>query len=226
MSSIRNLTLAEQAYEELKARIVTGRLPAGRRLLADELATELAISPTPIKEALAELERDGLVETTARRASTVRRFSAEDIAEIFDARILIETNAIAAAIRARRVNAAFLDELRRLFSLQMRSVERRTRDGLAEALRYDREFHEAIVASGGNKVLSAWHGILLRQTQTIRCYSIDRYDATRSRGEHAAIIAALEIGKTTAAVKAMRAHLEASRGEMLSRPADDLPPRP
>ena len=224
--SIRRATLAEQAYEELTARIVSGRLPAGQRLLADELASQLAISPTPVKEALAELERDGLVEGTSRRASTVRRFSAADIAAIYEARILIETHAIAAALRARRVDTAFLTALRATFDAQMANAELRTPAGLAEAIRLDRTFHEAIVGQGGNAVLSGWHGLLLRQTQTIRSYSLDRYDVTRSRNEHMAILDALGAGKVAPAVAALRAHLTASRDEMLQRPADDLPPRP
>lgn len=226
MNALRNTTLAEQAYEELKTRIVSGRLPAGQRLLAEELATQLAISPTPIKEALAELERDGLVEGTSRRASTVRRFSATDIAEIYDARILIETHAIAAALRARRVDGDFLAELETIFARQMAHCERRNPADLAEAIRLDREFHESIVAQGGNSVLAGTHRVLLRQTQTIRSYSLDRYDIARSRTEHGAIVEALRAGKVAPAVRALRLHLEASRAEMLSRPETDLPPRP
>ena len=226
MPALRHATLSEQAYEELRARIVSGRLPAGRRLLAEELASELAISPTPVKEALAALERDGLVEGTARRASVVRRFTGEDIAEIYDARILIETEAVARALRARRVDGVFLAELADLFERQMAHAERRNDGGLAEAIRLDREFHEAIVARGGNRVLVGWHRILLRQTQTIRSYSIERYDITRSRTEHGAILATLRAGRVAPAVRAMRLHLEASRAEMLSRPPGELPPRP
>ena len=62
MVALKRLTLAEQAYEELQEQIVSGRLPAGQRLLADELADAMAISQTPVKEALARLELDGLVE--------------------------------------------------------------------------------------------------------------------------------------------------------------------
>ena len=224
--SLQHATLAEQAYEELTARIVSGRLPAGQRLLADELASQLAISPTPVKEALAELERDGLVEGTSRRASTVRRFSRTDIAEIYEARMLIETHAIATALRAHRVNLSFLTALQATFDAQMANAELRSPAGLAEAIRLDREFHEAIVSQGGNAVLSGWHRLLLRQTQTIRSYSLDRYDVMRSRIEHAAILNGLRAGKVGPAIAALQAHLVASRDEMLIRPADDLPPRP
>src|SRR5689334_6450740 len=95
LQKARRQTLAEQAYEELQSQIMSGALPAGQRLLPEELAERLAISQTPVKEALAALERDGLVEGVSRRASNVRRFSAEDVEEIHQARILIELDAIA-----------------------------------------------------------------------------------------------------------------------------------
>ena len=224
MTMMTHATLAQQAYEELKARIVSGRLPPGQRLLAEELAGQLSISQTPVKEALAELERDGLVAGASRRASVVRRFIAADIAEIYEARILIEVHAADVAARARRVTAAVLAGLQATYGAQIAHAERRTAADLAEAIRLDREFHEAIVALGGNNLLASWHRLILRQTQTIRSYSLERYDVARMRVEHAAIIAALRGGSATAAVRALRAHLTASRDEMLSRAPEDLPP--
>jgi DNA-binding GntR family transcriptional regulator len=226
MTGMRHATLAEQAYEELKYRIMSGRLPAGQRLLAEELASELAISQTPIKEALAELARDGLVEGGARRTSTVRRFTAADIAAIYEARILIETHAVAAALRARRVDAAWLDMLEAILTANLDHAERRNPADLAEAIRLDREFHEAIVERGGNPVLTGCHRLLVRQTQTFRSYTLESYDVGRARPEHGQILRALRTGKRAAAVKALRVHLIASREEMLSRPAGALPPRP
>jgi DNA-binding GntR family transcriptional regulator len=227
MKALRRATLAEQAYEELQAQIVSGRLPAGRRLLAEELATQLDISPTPVKEALALLERDGLVLTEARLGSVVRRFTASDIAEIYDARILIETHAVAAGVKARRVTPAYIDGLQATYEAQIAHAERRNNSDLAEAIRLDRSFHEALVSLGANRIMAGWHRAILRQTQTARSYSLERYDVDRARAEHATIIAAFREGGAAAAiVRALRDHLVRSRAEMLSRAPDELPPRP
>lgn len=226
MIAIRRATLAEQAYQELQAQIATGRLPAGRRLLADELASQLAISQTPVKEALAQLERDGLVESEARHGSVVRRFSAEDIAEIYEARILIETHAVRVGVGARRNTPAFLAALQATYEAQQAHAVRRNTDDLAEAIRLDRAFHEALVSLGTNRTVAGWHCMLLRQTQTIRSYSLERYDVPRARDEHSAIIAALRGTSAAMAVRAVREHLTRSREEMLSRAPQDLPPRP
>lgn len=223
MNVVHRPTLAEQAYEELQAQIISGRLPAGQRLLPEELAGQLAISQTPIKEALVQLERDGLVVGTARRASMVRRFSIDDIIEIYDARILIEVNAVRIGVPARRATASFVARLQATFELQMRNAERQTGEGLAEAIRLDREFHAALVSLGGNRLLAGWHRVLLQQTQTLKSYSLRNYRVAETRAEHAAIIDALKEGRGSAVVRALRGHLLASRDEMLARPPEDLP---
>lgn len=223
MNVVHRPTLAEQAYEELQAQIVSGRLQAGQRLLPEELAGQLAISQTPVKEALVQLERDGLVVGTARRASMVRRFSIDDIVEIYDARILIEVNAVRIGVPARRATGSFIARLQATFETQMRNAERQTSEGLAEAIRLDREFHAALVSLGNSRLLAGWHRVLLQQTQTLKCYSLRNYRVAETRTEHAAIIDALKDGRATAVVRALRRHLQASRDEMLARPPEDLP---
>jgi DNA-binding GntR family transcriptional regulator len=226
MASVVRSTLAEQAYEALQDRIVSGRLPAGHRLRTDELADSLAISQTPIKEALALLERDGLVEGASRRGSVVRRFSLADIEEIYAARMLIELDAAANGMAAGRATPEFVDNLRAIFAEHMAHVKKQSEDGLFDAIRLDREFHEAIVALGQNSLLGGWHRVVLRQTQAIRNYPLSRYDVGRTRREHLAIIEAFDSGNPGTVIEALRTHLIASRDEFLSRPPEELPTGP
>jgi DNA-binding GntR family transcriptional regulator len=222
----RRPTLAEQAYEELQEQIISGQLPAGRRLLADELAGLLDVSQTPVKEALNRLERDGLIQAESRRGASVRRFSRADMDQIYEARLLLECHAARVGIAERRVTPEFLERLQGLYDTQMIEVARQTNAGLAESIRLDREFHELIVSLAANAVISGWHRIAIRQTQTIRNYSIARYDGRRLKGEHLAIIAALRGQDTEATLAALGFHLKASLEEFLSRPPEDLPTRP
>lgn len=205
---------------------MSGALPAGQRLLADELAGSLAISQTPVKEALALLERDGLVESASRRGSVVRRYSLADIEEIYAARMLLELHAVETGFAAGLTTSAFVDTLRQIFREQMENVEKQSEGGLFEAIRLDREFHEQIVRLSQNRLLIGWHRLVLRQTQTIRNYSLARYDPERTRHEHSAIIGAFDGSRAEAAIAALRNHLTASRNEFLSRPAEELPMRP
>jgi len=226
MVAIRRLTLAEQAYQELQEQIVSGRLPAGQRLLADELADELAVSQTPVKEALARLVLDGLVEGASRRASVVRRFSLADIEQIYEARLLLEIHTTVAGLVAGRATPEFADRLEAVFDRQMAEIGKQNDEGLAEAIRLDREFHELLVSLGENRLIADWHRIALRQTQTIRNYSLERYDINRVRREHGAIVRAVRSQNADDVAAALRFHLTASRDEFLSRPPEDLPLRP
>lgn len=225
MRALKRATLAEQAYEELRSQIVSGRLRAGDRLLADELADRLAISQTPVKEAIAQLERDGLVEGAARRVSVVRRFSPEDIVEIFEARMLAELHSVSAGFAAGRVTPEFAAQLRAIFAEHISEVEKQSEEALADAVRLDREFHEALVGLGANATIADWHRVVLRQTQTVRNFTLKSYTLERTRREHAAIVEAIERGDADATIEALRYHLTASRDAMLSREPEDLPLR-
>ncbi len=225
MIKSRRPTLAEQAYEELGEQIVSGHLPAGRRLLAEELAGQLEISPTPVKEALNRLEREGLVEAEARRGSMVRRFTRADMDQTYSARLMLEEHAASVGIRNGRVTPEFLAHLQAIYDDHMAEIALQTTQALAVAIQLDRKFHELIVSLAENSLISNWHRISIRQTQTIRNYSLARYDAGRLRGEHLAIIEALRKKDVEATVEALRFHLSASLQEFLSRPPEEMPTR-
>ena len=223
MATLTRATLAEQAYEELHSQIVSGRRPAGQRLLSERLADELAISQTPVKEALALLERDGLVEGNSRKASAVRRFTRDDILQIYDARMLIELNAIAIGRRMKRVTPAFLADLERAHEAQKIHAERRTREDLAEALRHDRAFHSCIVSLTENYLMIGWHRTILHQTQTIRTHSLETYKTPRSWQDHEAILNAFKRADFAAAARELRTHLTGSCEQLASRLRETMP---
>ncbi|BDA83134.1 GntR family transcriptional regulator [Aureimonas sp. SA4125] len=218
-------TLARQAYAEIQSKILSGELSAGQRLLPDELAQELAVSQTPIKEALALLERDGLVTGTDRRASLVRRFSVADIGEIYEARILLETNALSTGFAASRVDAAFIRKASDLCQAQLRLMPARSQGVLVKAIALDREFHEMIMKLGGNEVLTGWHQSIQLRIQTVRTYSVETYVFERMSREHQRIIDAFAGGRIEEMVAALRDHLVSSRDDLIARRPDELPVR-
>lgn len=216
---LRRSTLAEQAYRTLRERIVKGDLPAGHRLLPEEISQALAISPTPVKEALSMLERDGLVIVSARRGSTVRTFSAREIAELYDARLTIEARAIQVGLAHGRVDEAFLARLDACAAQLAERSRHRSRTELRQALRLDHDLHTLIVKLADNSVLADWHQRLLRQTQLVRVYSIRSFDTGRlelAQREHAALIAALRARDAGAAMRALETHLATSCANVLA----------
>lgn len=217
MSRIVRSTLAEQVYTDLRDRILSGRFAAGQRLMPEELAGDLAISPTPIKEALLRLATDGLVETETRRGAIVRRFTAADVAELYEARQLVEGYALAQGFVRRTIDTKAIAELRALQNALVARRSEASQDGLTEALALDRAFHTRLVALAGNSVLTDWHARIVAQTHTMRVYSLESYKLERLQAEHEAILSALAEADQEAASAALERHLRQSRNELLTR---------
>lgn len=206
-------TLAEQAYQELRERIISGRLPGGRRLLPNDLAADLGISPTPVKEACLRLEADGLVSTSSRRGMVVRSFSEEDVEEIYAARILIEKGAVEAAFDAGRLDEAVCSSLSRSLDQHRRFAAGTSLDDLSQALLHDRAFHSTLVAAAGIRTISEAHARILGQTHTLFVSVPGDYE--RSVAEHQAIFDAVTAGDRRRTLEALINHLTRSRENTL-----------
>jgi DNA-binding GntR family transcriptional regulator len=217
MGGIIRSTLSEQAYRAIRERILNGELPPDRPLMAEELSRMLSISPTPVKEALVMLARDGLVDAPARRSSTVRRFSAKDVREIYEARIMVECRAVTAGIEAGRVTDGFLRQLREIDRAYAGHGKQRTEAGLRLVLEQDFAFHTLIGSLGANDVIAAWHQTLLNQVQTVRIYSLDLYNFDEAAKDHRAILRALSRRDEEATAAALRHHLTRSWRDWTTR---------
>src|SRR5689334_8294458 len=91
MRPLRRLTLTEDVYEAVKSLIMDHRIAPGERVTIDALARQLAVSPTPIREALARLESDGLVRKRAMAGySTTPLLGRAEFEELFEMRLLLE----------------------------------------------------------------------------------------------------------------------------------------
>ncbi|GGH07243.1 GntR family transcriptional regulator [Alsobacter metallidurans] len=214
MSGFVRATLADQAYRELRSRILGGQLQGGDRLLPEELAIEMSISPTPIKEALVRLEVDGLVMSPLRKGAVVRRFSRQDVEELYEARLLVEQNAIRTAMARGAFTPELLASLDRTLTEHERYAGRNTLDDVATALTFDSEFHHQMVLAAGNILIADWHLRVLRQTNTVFVFNAGDYQTSAS--EHRAVLACLVEGSADRACEALRKHLEHSRANTLA----------
>ena len=213
MNTVVRATLAEQAYRELRSRILAGQLASGDRLLPEELATQLGISPTPIKEALLRLEADGLAMSSLRRGTTVRQLAERDLVDIYDARIILELEAINRVCVRGRVAPDLLASLGESVAQHREYAQRDTLDDLATALGFDRAFHHTLVTATGNGLIADWHLRILRQTHTVFVFTLGNY--AQSVDEHVAILEALKAGNRAAARDLLRRHLLRSQENSL-----------
>ena len=86
-------SLREEIYQSLRKSILNGKLKAGQRLIEEQLANQVGISRTPVREAFQKLERDDLVARLPKRGFAVREFTKEDVEEIFGIRSTLESYA-------------------------------------------------------------------------------------------------------------------------------------
>lgn len=142
-------TLPRQAAATLREQILTGRLPKGARLTERSLAEELDISPTPVREALQQLQHEGLVEMVPRVGTFVRHTSPARVLELFEVREALESKA--AELLAGRATETELAVLERL--AERRDCPRPD-DDRPEFHRAERQFHEFVLDHCGNEELA------------------------------------------------------------------------
>ncbi|ADY67216.1 MULTISPECIES: GntR family transcriptional regulator [Rhizobium/Agrobacterium group] len=213
MNTLIKVTLADQAHQELRARIVSGRLRGGERLLPNELAADLGISPTPVKEACLKLEADGLVVNSSRRGMVVRDFTVEDVEELYAARMLLEKGAVEVAFDAGQLDEALHAQLLESLAKHREFATSATLDDLSKALFHDRSFHTALVSAARIPVISGTHGRILDQTHTVFVSILGDY--ARSVEEHQNIADAIAARSKAQIIDALWRHLERSRQNTL-----------
>jgi DNA-binding GntR family transcriptional regulator len=148
LDPIRYVTLTESVYRSIKEKILNHELALGARIRDEDLAEQLGVSRTPVREAIGILIRDGLVESVPRSQTRIRTLSEDDIEEIFDLRIALES--LAARRAAERMDRTIVQRLRDMHE----AAEAALKDGNpGPALKFDGEMHRAILAASGNERL-------------------------------------------------------------------------
>jgi DNA-binding GntR family transcriptional regulator len=149
LSSSPSRPLRETVYTSLKRQILSGQLSPGTRLIESSLAAELKASRTVIREAVKQLELEGLVRITPYKGTEVVRFSLEDITEIYAIQAALE--GMAASLAAQRMDRKELKELRRIQNHLCRSIHK----DAAAWQRLNVRFHQFFLERSGNRRLQS-----------------------------------------------------------------------
>ncbi|MEA4922336.1 MAG: GntR family transcriptional regulator [Eubacteriaceae bacterium] len=140
--------LREIVYEELKMQILKGQIVPGTRMMEVEMAEDMGVSRTPIREAIRKLEKEGLVTIEPRRGAYASQISQKDMIEILEVRQNME--GLAAFYAATRMSREGKQKMREAADGYDRAVkEGNTHD----MIKYDTEFHHIIVEGADNKIL-------------------------------------------------------------------------
>ena len=204
-------TAAERAYQELRQRILDGRLPSGHRLKEVALAKELGISRTPVRGALSRLSSEGLLDFRPKLGATVTVWSEDQIELMFRIRAMLEP--FAAEIAATAIADDEIAELRRLCSrMEEASLREGIRD-LAVLSEANARFHKIILDASRSEHLAKLISLAVDAPLTRRIFS--RYSAAeiqRSMRHHREIVDALSHRDPAWAASAMRTHILAAIG--------------
>ncbi|MEZ5176353.1 MAG: GntR family transcriptional regulator [Acidimicrobiia bacterium] len=205
--------LAESVYEQVFDAIVRGTIPPGTRLIQESLAADLAVSRTPVREALLRLEQEGILEFVQRRGFFVRDISEDDINDLYEARIAIEGFAARAVAEAQ--DAAALGKLERM----VRSHAESEPVSVTEAFRANEAVHREVVRATGNPVLVELFDSVWTRSIGLRMYahafSSDAH-IQHVVDEHVPLLDALLAGDAARAEKEMIAHIQAGRDVQLA----------
>lgn len=203
MSDENELPQGQGAYRRLLDDIRNGTLPPGARLRETELADRLGISRTPVREAIRQLEADGLVVHLPRQGATIRTLDHAEVVELYEMRAVLEGTA--ARLAARAASDIELAELAAL------NAELADSPAGPQAREVNRQFHRALIDAARNrfllKAMSALQKTLLILGPTTLA---EPARADTAVSEHAAVLAALRARDGVAAEAAMRGHVEAA----------------
>ncbi|HXK27818.1 MAG TPA: GntR family transcriptional regulator [Candidatus Binatia bacterium] len=195
--------LPTQIYSLLKHRIIGNEFSFGHKLTEFQLAEELGVSRTPIREALNRLVQDGFVKVFPGRGAFVASFSTHDMEELFEVREALE--GMAARLAALRMPKDSLVRLRTGLENALKSTKR---GGYGGYLIADREFHQALVSASENSHLIRLMEALTDTIQMLRVRSVTVPGrVAKSYEEHVGIIEAALLRNPDLAEARVREHI-------------------
>lgn len=200
------LSLQEFAYNKCKALIESGELSPGELYSEVSLSKQLGISRTPMRTALQNLEKDGLIIRLPQRGFYVYKFTEEDIRELFAIRRALEGYALETI--ANEKLAMDIDKLNSHIHRQEEAIQT---DNLAAFIQEDRMFHDHIIHTLKNKRLTAIYSNL---RQSIELLGLQRFKLNSQRNlsikEHKAIVKSIQLGDPIASKEAVYSHLDSA----------------
>jgi DNA-binding GntR family transcriptional regulator len=198
----RSTSLRDWVLQRVRSEIVSGHSLPGTMYSVPAMAQDLGVSTTPVREALLELSRAGLVTPLRNRGFRVEATSLDDLNNVFALRELLERYAMVEIAQKRITDT---EDLRALADAVAAAVDRNDVEAYIET---DRAFHQALVSRAGNPVLTR---LVMGLRDGMRLYGIDsaagRERQIRSVGEHYQLIELAQAGATEAIAELIGRHI-------------------
>ena len=203
METYQDYSLSGKVFRTLRDGILTGKYKEGDELREVTIGKELGVSRTPVREALRQLELEGLVTIVPNKGTYVNGISAEDVRDIYMIRIRLE--GLAARLAAKRVSQEQIDEMEEMLLLS----EFYRKKGMTEQLaQLDGKFHVILYEACGSRMLKHLLTDFHRYVEMARKRSIRTENrAEKSIGEHMKILEAMKQRDEDQAEKLMEEHI-------------------
>lgn len=200
----RQAAAKDRAYEHVKRAVLSATLAGGELISEGEIASELGMSRTPVREAFLQLEAEGLLRLYPKRGALVVPVSSEEIEAVIETRWVVERFGIEKSLAlGTDLSAAF----ERSLAEQRAAADAEDARRFAEA---DREFHRIPVAAAGNPIVTSLYDSLRdRQQRMVRAMIAVDWSRVRPIVEqHAELAAAIAGGRRAESERLLRSHLD------------------
>lgn len=212
--AVERATTSQRVASALRDELLAGTYKPGTPLRDVELAERAGVGRSTMREALGELAREGLLTHAVNRGMEVRRVTAEDLADIYATREIIEGAGLAALVR----RPTALGPLEAAFGLMVRGAEEGSLAAVADA---DIAFHLALARAAGSKRLVEAQRRALNELRLVLAVTDRAYDGGTSQvDDHRALLEILRTGSLPKARTALNEHLRsaATLVELRTRP--------
>ena len=181
-------SLRGRVYNTIRDRILSGDYHEGEELRENAIATDLGVSRTPVREALRQLELEGLVSIIPNKGASVTGITTKDIHDIYMIRSYLE--GLCAKWACENITNGQIEELEEILYL---SDFHARRSHIEHMVDLDNKFHDLIYKASGSKILNHVLSDFHQYVERVRKITLSRpYRAEKSRDEHAAIVEAIK----------------------------------
>lgn len=204
--------LREVVFEVVRKSILEGKFAPGERLMETQLAEQLGVSRTPVREAIRKLELEGLVVMVPRRGAYVASMSVKDISETFEIRAALE--GLAASLAVEKITPDEIESMEVNVLKMSQFIEEKNIQMIVET---DEQFHDVLINAGRNKKLTQMISLLREQIKRFRLASLSKIDRqSLVLGEHRQILEAIAERDQEKAQTLVEKHISNSEDSLLN----------
>ncbi len=203
----RPVSLLEWAYGEIRDKLYSGKFAPGQKLVVSQLADDLSISPTPVKEAMNRLVSEGQLEKLPHRGFIVRQITSKEINDVMNCRMMMELFSVPSAIR----NLPHYPKIQKEMHEAMLSLDLAGQHDFMQETRLEEIFHGSLIRLTGNTMLCNLYDRVYGVGIAPYVYASGNHPAalhTQPLKEHHIIYDSLVKGDSETLSRTLREHLE------------------